>query len=49
MTRTNAAMTLKPCQDRKVAAIRDAHGRRQFRVFLSARIGTRIVPSKTVQ
>ena len=34
MTRTHAIMTPKPCQDRKVAAIRDAYDRRELRVFL---------------
>ena len=32
LTRPHAAVTLKPGQDRKVAAIRDAQGRRGFRV-----------------
>ncbi len=34
MTRTYAITTPKPCQDRKVAAIRDACDRRKLRVFL---------------
>ena len=33
MTRTHAIVTPKPCQDRKVAAIGDAYGRRELRVF----------------
>ncbi len=32
MTRTHAVATPKPCQDRKVAAIRDACDRRGLRV-----------------
>ena len=34
LTRTHAIITPKPCQDRKVAAIRDACNRREIRVFL---------------
>lgn len=34
LTRTHAITTPKPCQDRKVAAIRDACNRRELRVFL---------------
>ena len=33
MTRTHAITTPKSCQDRKVAAIRDARDRRELRVF----------------
>jgi len=33
LTRTHAIATPKSCQDRKVAAIRDAYGRRDLRVF----------------
>lgn len=33
MTRTYAIVTLKPCQDREVAAIRDACDGRKLRVF----------------
>jgi hypothetical protein len=34
VTRPHAAVTLKPGQDRKVAAIRDAQSRRGLRVTL---------------
>jgi len=34
VTRTYAVATLKPCQDRKVAAIRDAYDGRKIRVFI---------------
>jgi polyhydroxyalkanoate synthesis regulator phasin len=33
LIRTHAVVTLKPCQDRKVAAIRDAYNRRGVRVL----------------
>lgn len=34
MIRTRAVITPKPCQDRKVAAIRDAYDRRDIRIAL---------------
>ncbi len=35
MIRTRAVITPKPCQDRKVAAIRDAYDRRDIRIAMS--------------